>query len=83
MKPLAGLFVAAIQAGRGRALPLLLLVVGALVLSGLEGTPLLTVREALFDPERVPASQSSSSASTARAWSNTVNGPGRATWSPN
>ena len=49
MKPLAGLFVAAIQAGRGRALPLLLLVVGALVLSGLEGTPLLTVREALFD----------------------------------
>jgi len=49
VKPLAGLFVAAIQAGRGRALPLLLLVVGALVLSGLEGTPLLTVREALFD----------------------------------
>jgi len=46
---LAGLFLAAIQVGRGRALPLLLLVVGVVVLSALERSPLLNVREALFD----------------------------------
>lgn len=49
MKPPAGLLLAAIQAGRGRAFPLLLLIVGALVLNGIERTPLLNVREALFD----------------------------------
>ncbi|MFZ2974569.1 MAG: CHASE2 domain-containing protein [Ferribacterium limneticum] len=49
MRHPAGLLLAAIQAGRGRALPLLLLTVGALVLNGIERTPLLNVREALFD----------------------------------
>lgn len=49
MKPPAGLLLAAIQAGRGRAFPLLLLIVGALVLNGIDRTPLLNVREALFD----------------------------------
>ncbi|WP_310493025.1 CHASE2 domain-containing protein [Dechloromonas sp.] len=39
----------AIQAGRGRALPLLLLLVGLLVLNDLDRTPLLSVREALYD----------------------------------
>jgi adenylate cyclase len=45
----AGLLLAAIQAGRGRAFPLLLLIVGVLVLNGIDRTPLLNVREALFD----------------------------------
>ncbi|UCV24864.1 CHASE2 domain-containing protein [Ferribacterium limneticum] len=38
-----------IQAGRGRALPLLPLLVSLLVLNDLDRTPLLSVREALFD----------------------------------
>ncbi|MDP2880051.1 MAG: CHASE2 domain-containing protein [Azonexus sp.] len=49
MRHPAGLLLAAIQAGRGRAFPLLLLTVGALVLNGIDRTPLLNVREALFD----------------------------------
>lgn len=43
------LLLAAIRAGRGRALPLLLLLLAALVLNGIEDTPLLSVREAQFD----------------------------------
>ncbi|MGB4063210.1 MAG: CHASE2 domain-containing protein [Azonexus sp.] len=49
MKHPAGLLLAAIQAGRGRAFPLLLLIIGALVLNGIDRTPLLNVRDALFD----------------------------------
>ena len=49
MRHPAGLLLAAIQAGRGRAFPLLLLIIGALVLNGIDGTPLLNVRDALFD----------------------------------
>ncbi|NTV71712.1 MAG: CHASE2 domain-containing protein [Azonexaceae bacterium] len=49
MKHPAGLLLAAIQAGRGRAFPLLLLIVGTLVLNGIDRTPLLNVRDALFD----------------------------------
>ncbi|MBL8429692.1 MAG: CHASE2 domain-containing protein [Dechloromonas sp.] len=49
MRSLSGLLLSAIQAGRGRALPILLLLAGALVLNSLERTPLLSVREALFD----------------------------------
>lgn len=49
MRHLAGLFLAAIQAGRGRAFPLLLLIAGGLVLNNIDRTPLLNVREALFD----------------------------------
>jgi serine phosphatase RsbU (regulator of sigma subunit) len=44
-----GLALAAIRAGRGRALPLLLLVFAALLLNGIESTPLLSVRETQFD----------------------------------
>ena len=49
MNRLAGLLAAAIRAGRGRALPLVLLFLGLLVQYGIERTPLLTVRDALFD----------------------------------
>lgn len=49
MRRPAGLLLATIQAGRGRALPLLLLLVGLLVQNDLDRTPLLSVREALFD----------------------------------
>ncbi|MBU1365133.1 MAG: CHASE2 domain-containing protein [Gammaproteobacteria bacterium] len=49
MRPFAGLLLAAIRAGRGRAFPLLVLVVGLLTLGEIERTPLLNVREALFD----------------------------------
>jgi len=44
-----GLALAVIRAGRGRALPLLLLLLAALLLNGIENTPLLSVREAQFD----------------------------------
>ena len=44
-----GLLLAAINAGRGRALPFLLLILAALVLNGIERTPLLNIRDALFD----------------------------------
>lgn len=38
-----------IRAGRGRALPLLLLIIAALVLNNIERTPLLSVRDTHFD----------------------------------
>ncbi len=41
--------LALIRAGRGRAFPLLLLVVGAMLLHVIERTPLLSIREAQFD----------------------------------
>jgi len=49
VKRLGGLLLAVIRAGRGRALPLLLLLAGALLLGRLESSPLLAVREAQFD----------------------------------
>jgi len=49
VRHLAGLLLAAIRAGRGRAFPLLLLIVGVLVLNEVEHTPLLSVRETVFD----------------------------------
>lgn len=49
MRRLTGLLLKAIRAGRGRALPLLLLAGGLLALQHIEQTPLLNVREALFD----------------------------------
>jgi len=49
VRRLSGLLAGAIQAGRGRAFPLLLLVLGLLVLNNIDRTPLLSVREALFD----------------------------------
>lgn len=49
MKRLSGLLLALIQRGRGRAFPLLLLIAGLLVLNSIEQTPLLALREALFD----------------------------------
>ena len=49
MKRLSGLLLALIRAGRGRAFPLLLLILAALVLDGIDNTPLLNVREAQFD----------------------------------
>lgn len=45
----SGLALAVIRAGRGRALPLLVLLLAALLLNGIESTPLLSVREAQFD----------------------------------
>jgi serine phosphatase RsbU (regulator of sigma subunit)/CHASE2 domain-containing sensor protein len=49
VRRLSGLLAGAIRAGRGRAFPLLLLVLGVLVLNNIDRTPLLSVREALFD----------------------------------
>jgi len=49
VKRLSGLLLALIRAGRGRAFPLLLLILAALVLDGIDNTPLLNVREAQFD----------------------------------
>ncbi|MBS1142755.1 MAG: hypothetical protein H6R14_161 [Proteobacteria bacterium] len=49
MKRLAGLLSAAIRAGRGRVLPLILLLAALMLLHGIERTPLLSVRETLFD----------------------------------
>lgn len=46
---MAGLPLALIRAGHGRALPFLLLIVGATLLYFIEQTPLLSIREALFD----------------------------------
>ncbi|MBS1139692.1 MAG: CHASE2:Stage sporulation [Proteobacteria bacterium] len=43
------MLLAVIRAGRGRAFPILLLLVAALLLNGIENTPLLSVREAQFD----------------------------------
>lgn len=49
MKRLTGLPLALIRAGRGRALPFLLLLAGLAILGAIEQTPLLRVREAQFD----------------------------------
>lgn len=49
MKRLAGLLLAVIRAGRGRAFPLLLLISGSLILNSIDNTPLLNVRETQFD----------------------------------
>lgn len=49
MKRLTGLPLALVRAGRGRALPFLLLIAGVAILNAIEQTPLLTIREALFD----------------------------------
>jgi adenylate cyclase len=49
VKRLGGVLLAVIRAGRGRALPLLLLLVGALLLNDIDDTSLLNVREAQFD----------------------------------
>lgn len=45
----SGPALAVFRAGRGRALPLLLLVIAALILNGIDNTPLLSVRETQFD----------------------------------
>lgn len=49
MKRLAGMLLVVIRAGRGRALPLLLLALAAGLFARIEESPLLTVREAQFD----------------------------------
>jgi adenylate cyclase len=61
VKQLTGLLLAAIRAGSGRAFPLLLLIVGILVLNDLDNTPLLSVREAVFDQyqRRIPRERTS------------------------
>jgi CHASE2 domain-containing sensor protein/serine phosphatase RsbU (regulator of sigma subunit) len=46
---LRSILLAALQAGRGRALPLLFLILAALVLANLEWTPLTSLRNAEFD----------------------------------
>lgn len=49
MKPAVGLLLAVIRAGRGRALPLLLLLLATVLSSQIEQLPLLSIREAQFD----------------------------------
>ncbi len=49
MKRLAGMLLAVIRAGRGRAFPLLFLALAAVLLDHVEHLPLLSVREAQFD----------------------------------
>ena len=46
---LTSILLAALQAGRGRALPLLFLMLAALALANLESTPLASLRDAEFD----------------------------------
>ncbi len=49
MKDLTGAILAAVRAGRGRALPTILLGLAALLLLQLDETPLISVRQAQFD----------------------------------
>jgi CHASE2 domain-containing sensor protein len=49
VKPAVGLLLAVIRAGRGRALPLLLLLLATALSSQIEQLPLLSIRQAQFD----------------------------------
>ncbi len=49
MKRLTGILLALIRTGRGRTLPLLLLALAAALLSHIDASPLISVREAQFD----------------------------------